>query len=201
MLHSILVSFVPDGDFISLTTLSRRYHRSPRFLMSLDIAKAFMDGNSVVLYDCDLNNFLSAHYIDDETLLFRVSWLNNTGNDQLMGHQETFEIPAYLLADAINGAPGKHLTSKAVTQCPIILKPSAYKIIASLDQLERRALSKALRDNWHWSYPEPVTLYADWDKGFYFTTSTLCGGLCRHADTVLGTDRKPHLRIRYSVYT
>ena len=143
MLYSILVSFVPDGNFIALTTLSRQYHRSPRFLISLDIAKAFMDGYTVVLYDNDLNNFLSAYYVDAEILLFRVSWLQNIGGDRLAGHQETFEVPAYILADAINGTPGKCLTNKAVPQCPIKLKPSAHELISKLDQLERRALSKA----------------------------------------------------------
>ena len=201
MNHSVLVSFIPDGNFIALTTLSRQYHRSPRFLLSIDIANAFMDGTSLVLYDNDLNNFISAYYVDADTLLFRITWLQNIGGDQLRGRIESFELPADLLADAINGNPEKRIVCKDVSQCPIVIKPSAQRMISRLNQLERRALSKALRDNWHWSHSERIKLYADWNSSFYFDSETISGGLCQHTDTIKGKDEKPHHRIRYSVHT
>ena len=201
MNHSVLVSLAPDGNFISLTTLSRRYRCSPRFLMSIELAKSFLDGTNPILYDADLNNFLSVYYIDADRLLFRVYWLNNTGSDQLAGHQESFELPAEMLFAAIGGKPGKRITNRSAFQSPITIRPSAQRMIKDLNKLERRALSKALRDNWHWSHTEPINLYADWNDSFYFDSETICGGLCRHADTVVGSDGKPHLRIRYTMHT
>ena len=200
MLHSILVSLIPDGDFIALTTISRQYSKSQRFLLCVDILKAFLNGTTPVLYDSDLNNFLRGWYIDAETISLRITWLGSTCNDQVSGHIERLDLPVSLLIAAMDH-PVRHLVHKESMQCPIRLSPSAQNMVADLDHLERRALSKALRDNWHWSYPEAVTLYADWNDHFYFHTESICGGLCRHTNTVPGTDRKPHLRIRYSVHT
>ncbi len=198
---SVLVSLVPDGNFIGLTTISRCYRRSPRFLMSIDLTKSFLDGTNPILYDSDLNNFLSVYYVDAETLLFRVYWLQNTGADQLAGHQESFELPAEMLSAAVSGNPGKRITNRSVFQCPITIRPSAQRMIHDLNKLERRALSKALRDNWHWSHAEPINLYADWNDSFYFDSETICGGLCQHTDTIIGKDRNPHQRIKYTVHT
>ncbi len=198
---SILVSLVPDGNFIALKTLSRRYHCSPRFLMSIELARFFLDGTNPVLYDADLNNFLSVYYVDAGTLLFRVYWLQNTGKDQLAGHQESFELPAGMLFEAINGNPGKYITNKPAAQCPIIVNTSAQNMIRDLNKPERRALSKALRDNWHWSHAETINLYKDWNSSFCFVSDTISGGLCRHVDMITGRDGKPRERIRYSVHT
>ena len=200
MLRSILVSLIPDGDFIALTTISRQFGKSQRFLLCVDTLNDFLDGTVPVLYDSDLNSFLRGWYTDAETIGLRITWLGSTCNDQVSGHIERLDLPVSLLIAAMD-QPVKYLVHKEAMQCPIKLSPSAQKMVADLDRLERRALSKALRDNWHWSYPEPVTLYADWNDSFYFHTESICGGLCRHADTVPGTDRKPHLRVRYSVHT
>ena len=128
-------------------------------------------------------------------------WLNSTGADQLAGHQESFELPAELLFAAIGGNPGIRITNRSVIQCPITIRPSAQRMIKDLNKLERRALSKALRDNWHWSHAEPINLYADWNDSFYFDSETICGGLCRHTDTITGKDGNPHQRIKYTVHT
>ena len=186
MFHSTLVSLIPDGSFISLTTHSRRYSKSQRFLLSKANVTAFLDGTVPELYDADLNNFLHGSYADAETIHLRISWL--TGSEHLTGHKESFDLPVKLLVAAVNDQPAKYLVNNAVTQCPITLAASAQKMIHNLNQVERRALSKALRDNWYWRYPEDLTLYADWNDSFYFHTETICGGLCRHDDTVRGKD-------------
>ena len=199
MLHSTLVSLSPDGSFISLTTLSRQHGKSQRFLLCKANLKAFLDGTVPELYDADLNNFLHGCYADAETVHLRITWL--TGSEKLTGYREYFDLPVMLLVAAVNDLTSKYLVHNEPTQCPIKLSSSAQKMIQDLDTLEHRALSKALRDNWHWSYPEPITLYADWNDSFYFHSESICGGLCRHASTVQGSDRKPHLCIRYSVHT
>ena len=199
MLHFILVSFVPDGDFISLTTYSRRHGKSQRFLLSKANVTAFINDTVPELYDADLNNFLHGSYADADTIHLRITWL--TGSEKLTGYWESFALPVKLLSAAVNNEPVRYLIHNTIAQCPIALAASAQQMVHNLDMLERRALSKALRDNWYWRYPEDLTLYADWNDSFYFHTETICGGLCRHADTVPGADRKPHLRIRYSVHT
>ncbi len=74
-------------------------------------------------------------------------------------------------------------------------------MIRGMNKLERRALSKALRDNWHWSHSEQVNLYADWNNSFFFDTETISGGLCKHTDMLTGKDGYPRERIRYSIHT
>lgn len=199
MFHSTLVSLNPDGSFISLTTYSRRHGKSQRFLLSKANVTVFLNGTVPELYDADLNNFLHGSYADAETLHLHITWL--TGSEHLTGYWESFDLPVKLLVAAVNNQPVKYLVNNAVTQCPITLTASAQKMIHNLNQVERRALSKALRDNWYWRYPEDLTLYADWNDSFYFHTETICGGLCRHTDTVRGKDGKPRQRIRYSVHT
>ena len=142
---SVRITFVPDGSFISLTTYSRRHGKSQRFLLSKANVTAFLDGTVPELYDADLNNFLHGSYANAETIHLRITWL--TGSEHLTGYWESFDLPVKLLVAAVNNQPVKYLVNNAVTQCPITLAASAQKMIHNLNQVERRALSKALRDN------------------------------------------------------
>lgn len=68
--------------------------------------------------------------------------------------------------------------------------------------ITRRALSKALRDNFHWK-GDTVTLYRDGGKGFYFRTSSGCpaeGGLILH-HTMINTSVGVRPMVYYSVHT
>ena len=197
--NAVLVTLIHDGDTIVLTTLSRQYGKSARFLIYRDALAAFINGDTPVLYDAELNNFLRVWYVDADTVSFRITWLS--GFEQVSGHIETLDLPVSILTAALNNEPCRYLANQDVHQCPVILKPSAHKMIHHLNRLERRALSKALRDNWHWSREETISLYADWNNSFYFQTETISGGLCQHTDTITGKDRKPRERIRYSVHT
>ena len=114
------------------------------------------------------------------SLLAVIVGLVGVGVQFLSGYVESFDLPVKLLAAAVNNQPAKYLVDNDVAQCPIRLAASAQKMIHNLNQLERSALCKALRDNWYWRYPEDLTLYADWNDSFYFHSETICGGLCRH---------------------
>ena len=196
---SMLVSFQPDGNFITLTTVSRRYGKSQRFLLLREALFAFINFDAPVLYDADLNSFLRGYYISGDTVTFRITWL--TGSEFVSGRVETFDLPVSVLKAVLQEQAVKHLVDQSVMQCRIILKPSAQRLIRQLNRLERRALSKALRDNFHWSREETITLYEEWNNNFYFQTETICGGLCQHTDTIIGKDGKPRQRVRYSVHT
>ena len=150
-------------------------------------------------YDADLNNFLRVWYVDAGTVSFRITWLS--GSEQVSGHIKTLDLPVSILTAALNDVPCRYLVNQDVHQCLVILKPSAHRMIHHLNRLERRALSKALRDNWHRPREETISLYADWNNSFYFQAETISGGLCQHTDTITGKDRKPRKRIRYSVHT
>ncbi len=150
-------------------------------------------------YDAALNNFLCVWYVDANTVSFRITWLS--GSEQVSGHIKTLDLPVSILTSALNDEPWRYLVNQDVRQCPIVLKPSAHKMIHRLNRLERRALSKALCDNWHWNREETISLYADWNNSFFFQAETISGGLCQHTDTITGKDRKPRERIRYSVHT
>ena len=191
---------VPDEHFIVLTTLSRRYGRSTRFLISREALAAFVAEDQGHLYDHDLSRFLVLYRSDETTVDVQISWLRSSGNDQLSGRLECFELPLDILRAALD-QPVRYLADNAVYQCPVLLSPSAHKMFTRLDHQERRALSKALRDSFHWRHRENITLYADWNKDFCFRADLISGGLCRHEDEIIGRDGKLYHRIKYSVHT
>ena len=198
---AILVSLIPDGNFIALTTTSRAYNRSSRFLLAWPALDVFVRNDEGHLYDADIENFICMYRVDENTVSVHISWLQGVGRDQLKGHKESFDLPLSVISAALNGQAVKHLEDNTRYQCHITLSSSAQQMIHSLNRLERSALRKALRDNWHWSHKEEVTLYADWNNSFFFRTDTICGGLCQHTDTITGRDGNPRQRIRYSIHT
>ena len=101
------------------------------------------------------------------------------------------------------GVPTRYLFRPQNPQAHINAVPAAMVIRKVRNSpITRRALNKALRDNFHWR-SENVTLYRDYGTSFYFETSSGCpmnGGLILHETTVhtpVGVKQK----LYYSVHT
>ena len=91
-----------------------------------------------------------------------------------------------------------------IPQARLRFMGSAQRMIGKicLDKREKRALCKALRDNFHWRDSDYVTLSADFGRDFYFTDDCgMRGGLCRHESTVRGKDGKAYTAVKYSIHT
>ena len=197
-----LVTLKPEGDhLISLTTTSRAHGRSERFLMAKDPLEAFVRDEIGHVVDIDLDNIVSVYRCGHDLLVFTVRWLRCQAFNRLAGRKESFDLPLSVLEEVLAGYPASYLFENVICQCPVKLSPSAHKQISTLNRLERRALSKALRDNFHYRYSEQIGIFADWNKDLFFNADAMSGGLCMHKSSVTGRDGKPHNSIRYSVHT
>ncbi len=206
-MNPILVTMRLSGEFLMLWTIDKTHGRSQHFL--LNVARLYdwlnnPDGSSLI--DCDLNNYLAMHRFSDDKVTMRFTWLtlHDSHGNRLHGYQQTLIMPVAELKKAMLGFRVKVLVDPdLIPQCPVSFSESAMELIGKIcrDPKEKRALCKALRDNFHWRDGGEVYIVADWGRDFYFTTEGLNGGLCRHESVVRGKDGKAYTAVKYSLHT
>ncbi len=188
-LHShVLVHLLPNENTIGICTYQRGVGRNGRFLICRDPLREWLTGDPMCpFFDMDCGHVLCA-MSDGENIDFRIYWLQHAYNNRLTGYEQFFSIPKQLLLNAfLNTAPVRHLFVPPTRKARISqqIKPEVMRRILS-DPRTKRALSKAMRDCFHWS-GEIVTLYHDGRSDFFFRTSSgcpTCGGLILHETTV-----------------
>ena len=204
---AILVTMRLSGEFLMLWTTDKTHSRSQHFLINAARLRDWLDnpdGNSLI--DCDLNNYLALHRFSPDKVTMRFTWLtlHDSHGDRLHGYQQTLIMPIDKLNKALIGFRVKALIdSDVIRQCPVSFSESGQKLIRKIcaDKKEKRALCKALRDNFNWRDGGEVYMVADWQRDFYFTTEGLNGGLCRHESVVRGKDGKAYTAVKYSLHT
>ena len=204
---AILVSMHLSGEFLMLITTDKTHGRSQRFMINAPRLRDWLnhpDGSSLI--DCDLNNYLALHRFDDDKVTMRFTWLtlHDSHGDRLHGYQQTLIMPIAELNRALIGFRTKALIdSDVIRQSKLSFSESGQRLIGKIcaDPKEKRALCKALRDNFHWRDADEVYLVADWQRDFYFTTPGLNGGLCRHESIVRGKDGRAYTAVKYSLHT
>lgn len=196
-----LVKLTPDDTFIALQTYDVLHGKSSRFYISIAMLKHWLEETSNTTFlDVDLQNTLKMTLTGEEIYTV-INWLNVTNQGTVSGFQQTFYIPISLLARALFGEKIRFTVSRnAESKAHVALSFAGAKRLLSLSKLERRAFSKAIRDNFRWKNSN-VTLSADFGKDFFFREETMCGGLCLHEIIVHGKDGADHTGIRYSVHT
>lgn len=203
--HAIL-NLSADEHTIVLHAFTAAHGHSQRFYMStMRFASWLRQKPSESFLDVDLAMFLQAYRIDDNKVFFRVSFTRISGDNTLSGYQLSFDVPVETLEQVLTGASARLLvdTVSRHEQARLHFSASAQAQIAvyAKDQKKRRALSKALRDNFSYGRSSKITLYGDID-GFYFVEEDgICGGLVHHTSTVRGRDGKTHTAHSFSVHT
>ena len=205
--NAILVTMRLSGEFLMLWTTDKTHGRSQHFMVNAAALHNWLnhpDGRSFI--DCDLSNYLAFHRFSPDKVTMRFTWLtlHDSHGDHLHGYQQTVIMPVDKLNKALIGFRVKALIdSDVIRQCPVSFSESGQAQIAKIcaNKREKRALCKALRDNFHWRDSEEVYMVADWQRDFYFTTEGLNGGLVRHERTVRGKDGKAYTAVRYEVHT
>ena len=205
--NAILVSMRLSGDFLMLWTTDRTHGRSQHFLINAQRLRGWLshpDGTSLI--DCDLNNYLAMHRFSPDKVTMRFTWLtlHDSHGDHLHGYQQTVIMPLDKLEKALIGFRVKALIdSDVIPQCKLSFSESAQERIAMIcrEPKEKRALSKALRESFHWRDSGEVYLVADWRRDFYFTTDDMNGGLCRHESIVRGKNGKAYTAVKYAIHT
>ncbi len=206
-MNPILVTLRLSGEFLMLYTTDKTHGRSQHFL--LNVARLYEwlnnpDGSSLI--DCDLNNYLAMHRFSADKVTMRFTWLtlHDSHGNRLHGYQQTLIMPVAELKKAMLGFRVKVLVDPdLIPQCPVSFSESAMELIGKIchDPKEKRALCKALRDNFHWRDSGEVYIVADWGRDFYFTTEGLNGGLCRHEGVVRGKNGNAYTAVKYSLHT
>lgn len=200
--HTI-VTIEACADCMTLRTLDAQHGRSCRMFIDGDALYHWLDkptGSSFMDYDC--GSFIVMHR-REETVHVHQTWVQSEVLKGIRGYVQDFDLAVDdLLAVLVAGVRIRKLAELEGKrgQASITITDGAHRQIRALDKLQRRALSKALRDGFRWKGSQ-VCLYADWDKDFSFIDQRMNGGLCLHETRVIGRDGKFHRKLCYQVHT
>ncbi len=200
--HAI-VTLEPNDRFITLRTLDAQHGRSCRMFMDSKRLYCWLDkptGDSYMDYDC--GSFIVMHRYGS-VVHVRQTWVQADLQNNLCGYAQNFDLPvdamfAVLVADVTVRTLAALESRRG--QAAITITNGAHRQIKALDKRHRRALSKAMRDNFRWK-DSHVCLYADWRNDFAFVDQRMIGGLCLHETKVIGRDGKRHKKLYYQVHT
>ena len=200
--NAILVTLEPDDPFIRLTTLDRQHGKSSSFLLDADKITQLLTFKTDSLLDNDLLSFARMYLLNPDLAILRVTWIRDSSADNTVtGYRQTLVLPTAKLLAVLDGKTVRVLSDE-LPLAPVSLTDTAQRMIRGLHSAhQKRALCKALRDNFHWRTDEHITLFADWGNDFGFSTDTLYGGLCLHSSQVTGSNGRVYEKLFYSVHT
>lgn len=189
---NVKVTLSNSNGLLAVSTYSRVCGRHGRFLF----VKNLLDDGEVCEQDC--GNFVRVLTFRGR-VTFNFAWLDGLG-DRVTGFRQTFELPADLIRRAMNGEKVTYLYRPDCAFPKIVAQRASAKIIR--DPLKRRALSKALRDNFHYRNAGRVILSSDGPNDFFFRIDgeRLSGGLIlsQRSRQINGRERTGYY---YSVHT
>ena len=200
--HAV-VTLESNDHFITLRTLDTRHGHSCRMFIDSDRLYQWLDtSNEASFMDYDCGRFIVMHRRNDRVHVHQT-WIDSGNADEIRGYTQNFDLCVDdLFAVLVTGSGMKKLVSldSKHGHAEITITNCVHRRIGKLDKLHRRALSKALRDNFQWK-DSHICLYADWDSDFAFVDERMSGGLCLHETRVRGKDRKFHEKLYYQVHT
>lgn len=201
---NILFKAWTSGDFIALRTYDRRHGARGRFLVSTDALREWLDGSrSRPFYDSDCGNFLRILQTGDIFTL-DLHWLSAYGECDLHGFRQVLDVSEFSFLQLVNDSRPIRQVCRYGSKNAVVDSSHAGVVLRHIQQQKRvrRAFSKAMRDCFHWK-DEVVSLYADGEDSFYFTTRSgfpACGGLILHEGTI-STPCGKYPRLLYSIHT
>lgn len=188
----IKVTLSNSSGLLAVSTYSRVCGRHGRFLFVHNL----LNDGEVCEQDC--GNFARVLTFNGN-VTFDFAWLDGFG-DRVTGFRQTFELPAELIRRAMDGEKVTYLYRPNYAPPKIVVQRTSASIVG--DSLKRRALSKALRDNFHYRNAGTVVLYKDGPDDFFFRVDNerLSGGLIlsQRSRQINGRERTGYY---YSVHT
>lgn len=198
---NILLKVNDTGECIAISTYDRAHGRKGRFLI---VKHQLMKWDGVsTLYDMDCGNFLKMQG-DGESIRMEFYWISSCGNGTFHGFTQMLNVPRDLFFDVMRcGTMLRWLYKPDKSGASIDTRNACRTLrMVQKSKAEKRALSKAMRDLFHW-HGDRVKLYNDGGSDFFFSTEggwNINGGLILHSDTIR-TPRGNFSRFRYSVHT
>lgn len=192
-MNSVKVTLSNSNGLLAVSTYSRICGRHGRFLF----VRNLLNDGEVCEQDC--GSFVRVITYSGR-VTFDFAWLDGVG-DRITGFRQAFELPTDLIRRAMDGERVTYLYHPQTRTTKIVVKRELTEIISNPSK--RRALSKALRDYFHYGADEVVTLYKDGANDFVFRTRSgypSCGGLIlsQRSRQVNGCERTGYY---YSVHT
>lgn len=178
-----------EGNII-FSTFDCEHGRSHSFYVSIRKLYELLNEDKA-FYDADMCSFLNAYggrcYGNGEGIFrFRFTWLNEKRNGEVRGYVQSFEITGSQLECIVTEKATKLHVYPVLKAKPQKVKfdPNCEPIIHHLtqDKRKRRALCKAMRDQFNGAGWGDVILYADGNESFGFienpgTGHGIVGGL------------------------
>lgn len=198
---NILLKVSENGECIAISTYDRTHGRRGRFLVVKSQLTEW-DGIST-FYDMDCGNLLKMKG-DGENISMELYWISSSCDGTFHGFTQTLTVSSDLFFDVVYCGTSLRWLYKPSESGASIDTRSACRTLRMIqgDKAAKRALSKAMRDLFHW-HGDHVTLYNDGNRDFYFSTEggwNINGGLILHSDTVR-TPRGSFSRCHYSIHT
>ena len=190
---------------IALHLFTAAHGHSQRFYMDRTRFASWLSEKPAESFlDADMAMFLKA-YRADAAVQFRVSFVSVHMDSSITGYLLSFSVPVGTLEQALMGMSVKLLvdTAQSCTQAKLHFSSGAQARIASYcsDKILRRALSKALRDAFHYGCSSDITLYGENDGFFFREESGICGGLIHHTSTIAGRNGERYPCHSFTVHT
>ncbi len=193
-------------SMISIQLFDRIMRRSDRFIIEKTnvTGKLFEDRH---LIDVDLLNTVTMSLQHDDTVHVAFNFIHEGINHTLTGYRRSFYLPVCALENAVEGYTTRLLidADPPQTKSRIILHNCGSESLDVIPKKQRRALSKALRNNFNW--PESVVHLYKYGANYDFEEDDMrhgcgmCGGLVLHETKVRGYDGKLYTKLYYSVHT
>ncbi len=205
--NKALVTLKPDDDLILLQIYDGYFHRKlPSFLICRSKLAAVADGTENSTVDTDLSHALRI-YRQKEQLTFVAHYiLDEDINGRFSGISERFTLPVadVLRVLTFNASVTRFiLKNQSLQQARIELAFNAHRKISELikDPIEKRALSKAFRDNFRYGRDTEVFITRDFCGFFFEVIDGYCGGLIRHERQIRGRNGNYYKHVYYSTHT
>ncbi len=200
-----IVKITAGNGYVGFRTAGRK-HRSPHMFYMSALRLSQLDKGGITVND--IRSFAQVYLRSANTAEIRFTWLNQQCCENVAGYVETVCIDYAELKEMVEislegGSAQKVLLARA-EKAPA----PALDFSGAVDELHdvlsvpetRRALSKALRDNFKWYGARSIQFFPDWDKSFAFREVRMDGTYGINGGLILQENTKKS-GWRYQVHT
>lgn len=183
---SILVKFDSNGYYTTMQIRSRKWRISSIYIPTQAIIDFLCGGSRMDYHDCD--DHVTFYHYSDSIVHIKVTHVVPYFNGEIGGRQVHLYVSKPKLTELIDTGKFSLLSNEPSDYPRVSFTGRTLERVVA-DPLKRRALSKFLRDGFHWHGAKEIKLYDDGRYDFFFEEIMeddhigLVGGLILHEGT------------------